>query len=577
MKFLKKHNYSRTVVFSLFGIVLMFSVPSSYADLALIDGIMYETTSGSCRVVGIRPEAGKNIRIPEWIPNPIDPTYHDVVKGFGDQVSCSFDVSITNKDIETLWLPRYFRYYDLVYPSDALTSLINLKTIEVDPLNEELVSYNGLLYESYNGNRYGKLNFFPRQSDADGRIALHPDTEIIGIYAIGGTKNLKYLVLPPAVNSIDRYGLSMAKGLETLEFNSMPKSFEEEIWLMNGGNSTYPNYYYQYPHFGGYESDDLALSDMPNLRHVIFTDKVSEIEAYFNDNPRFVKLSLPSGLEKFALKMIPSPLDCIMPPRLPEDYYGLMYVDLSGVKSIEDFELRRVQAIKLGEHMRSNSDSSPSALPTKWIECSETHHVDICLLSLDPLTPPMPSKLDTESVIPNWTVYVPAEAIETYKTNWYWSTHGEILPITDKLIPLVSEPELEIEQYLTHEYLWDVMPLGEAVAAERGEWTSEDTSVATIDENSVLTAVGRGETTITFTLADTKGNLYTAESKVTVVENVSGVEEIEDEPVAVAPEISVPDGVYDLHGRRVGDTTDSLAPGLYIVRHQGKTEKRLVR
>ena len=167
--------------------------------------------------------------------------------------------------------------------------------------------------------------------------------------------------------------------------------------------------------------------------------------------------------------------------------------------------------------------------------------------------------------------------MEAYKSDEYWGSVGEILPITDKLIPLVSEPELEIEQYLTHEYLWDVMPLGDAVAAERGEWASDDPSVATIDENGVLTAIGQGETTITFTLADTKGNLYTAESKVTVVENVSGVEEIEDEAAAVAPKISVPDGVYDLHGRRVGDTTDGLAPGLYIVHHQGKTEKRLVR
>ncbi|MBD5337488.1 MAG: hypothetical protein HDR95_09330 [Bacteroides sp.] len=172
---------------------------------------------------------------------------------------------------------------------------------------------------------------------------------------------------------------------------------------------------------------------------------------------------------------------------------------------------------------------------------------------------------------------MPEDGVERYKLDPYWNSRGEILPITDKLIPLVSEPELEIEQHVSHEYLWDVMALGNAVAAERGEWSSDDPSIATIDENGVLTAVGQGETTITFTLADTEGNLYTAESKVTVVENVSGVEKIEDEPVVVGTESTVPDGVYDLHGRRVGDTPEGLAPGLYIVRHLGKTEKRLVR
>ncbi len=179
-----------------------------------------------------------------------------------------------------------------------------------------------------------------------------------------------------------------------------------------------------------------------------------------------------------------------------------------------------------------------------------------------------------------WTVYVPAEAVEVYAEDPYWSSVSrEILPITDKLVPLVSEPELEIEQWKSHEYLWDVMTLGNAEAAETGVWSSDNEAVAIIDQDGKLKAVGMGEATITFTLEDKEGNVYTAESKVKVVENVSAVEEIEvDEATEGGQTVSaIPDGVYNLHGQRVGDSTEDLIPGLYIVVRAGKTEKQLVK
>ena len=448
------------------------------------------------------------------------------------------------KEMRSLTLGKYMCFmtgnitYDEIDLMEHYRSLPELESIHVSPENAAYEEHDGCLYEvhySKEEEKWLELLLVP-QKFRNTTLRIHSGTREISTFAIFNTKYIKSIEVPSSMEYLGFDGIKETKVRKI--------SFDDKLLTNDQKKRHY-------------------LLDNPRLRELEFirADSVICSHEAIPSYQNIVKISPLKGTQV-----------------LKRDAFNkcrFMFVDLPDIKDITDYHtLGQPQAIMLGDKNKVYDpiwDYTWLKLSYNWIDRNKP--AIICINSWIPPT----EIFGVDKKTNNWTIYVPEESVDTYKAHKYWGAVGEILPITDKLIPLVSEPELEIEQYLTHEYLWDVMPLGEAVAAERGDWASEDLSVATIDENGVLTAVGQGETTITFTLADTKGNLYTAESKVTVVENVSGVEEIEDESVAVAPEISVPDGVYDLHGRRVGDTPEGLAPGLYIVRHQGKTEKRLVR
>ena len=412
-----------------------------------------------------------------------------------------------------------------------LGSLPYLEEINVCPGHEWYESHDGCLYEYYTTENEKSLSlFFVPKKNEHNPLRVYPGTRKIGYWSVYHADYIKDIEVPASVEELSH----------SCVYGSLRRiTFEDKLIMTERLSGSRPY-------------------DVIDVRELSFDRAESEVYQTYRNVVKISPLRGATELKQYAFD------DC-----------RLMFVDLPDIKYITEYSpLGQPQAIMLGDKNKvydPTLDYTWLKLYGSWIDRNKP--ATICINSWIPPTVIFGGDKKTN----NWTIYVPEESVETYKAHEYWGSVGEILPITDKLIPLISEPELEIEQYLTHEYLWDVMPLGEAVAADRGEWTSEDPSVATIDENGVLTAIGQGETTITFTLADTKGNLYTAESKVTVVENVSGVDEIDDEYVAAAPEMSVPDGVYDLHGRRVGDTPEGLAPGLYIVRRQDKTEKRLVR
>ena len=499
------------------------------------NGVLYQfRDSHYVDVVNVFEEAGPDVIFPESIVyDGVEYTVWSLkLNRFGNDKYPYYRFNWDYRGMRSMHFSKYTRMPDI--PSvcestfdyiDILGNWYNLDEITVDPENEGYASYDGCLYQSVPINKYNKLILCPVGAGRKGTIELHPDVRILGTASISNG-HIKTLVIPKSVEG----------------------GWYEALDCPNLRHLLFEGRFYGDDHYFG-------VMATPPLRSLAFADCVEKLTFDNLLNLSLVKVSPFKDLEEVLSRS--SRIDA-----------HIMHLDFPDIVSIGYKSLDYPQSVTIGD--KRKHDRSDYKISSEWLD--PEHPVVLCV---NALTPPY-IRYKSSDLPKKWTVYVPAESVEAYKSDEYWGSVGEILPITDKLIPLVSEPELEIEQYVSHEYLWDVMPLGEAVAADRGEWTSEDPSVATIDENGVLTAIGQGETTITFTLADTKGNLYTAESKVTVVENVSGVEEIEDEPVAVATESTVPDGVYDLHGRRVGDTTDSLAPGLYIVRHQGKTEKRLV-
>ena len=514
------------------ALLIAFCTLSVNAELFITDKFVFETyetyTGEICLTVDdVFEEAGLDVVFPDVLT--FDGKEYKVVKmdrllGWSRHDFRSLTLGkymiMANSEIEEDEYERH-RYYD---------ALSNLEEIKVNP---------GGIYESHNGCLYGKsggelvLEFVPKKY-RNRILKVYPGTKSIWLDAIRRTELIEVIEIPSSLQYVFADAILENRNLKKIAYEGK---------LLNKN----------------------PLRGNKQLREVSYTQSDSTITSFnIREGGNISKVSAFKGTKVFNSSVF--------------NEGTIMFIDLPDVERINgEVPKRNPQAVMLGDKDKNYSQvfgwSWLGIWSGDWLDKNKA--VIICLNSS--ILPIIYFNEDSNELTNNWIIYVPEDGVERYKLDPYWNSRGEILPITDKLIPLVSEPELEIEQYLTHEYLWDVMALGDAVAAERGEWSSDDPSVATIDENGVLTAVGQGVATITFTLADTEGNLYTAESKVTVVENVSGVEKIEDEPVVVGTESTVPDGVYDLHGRRVGDTPEGLAPGLYIVRHLGKTEKRLVR
>lgn len=113
------------------------------------------------------------------------------------------------------------------------------------------------------------------------------------------------------------------------------------------------------------------------------------------------------------------------------------------------------------------------------------------------------------------------------------------------------------------QFVYGACRFGQSSIAKR-EWTTDNPSVATVDETGVLTSLSGGNVTVSLTITDGNGIRYTASQNVEIRDpNYTGsaVREIEAERAHAYPA-----GVFNLHGIKVADTLDGalLPPGIYI-------------
>ena len=99
-------------------------------------------------------------------------------------------------------------------------------------------------------------------------------------------------------------------------------------------------------------------------------------------------------------------------------------------------------------------------------------------------------------------------------------------------------------------------------------WSTSDESIATVDETGLVTALAEGTATITARSQD--GN---AEATCTITvetgEPTTGIDAVTAEEVEIE--------VYNLHGHQVGNTTEDLPAGVYIIKEGNRTYKTVVR
>ena len=134
---------------------------------------------------------------------------------------------------------------------------------------------------------------------------------------------------------------------------------------------------------------------------------------------------------------------------------------------------------------------------------------------------------------------------------------------------LVAEIQLNCNEFVlavgdTFQLTAEILPAN--VTDPTIVWSSSDETVATVDENGLVTGVAEGFATITVTSAD--GNAM-ATADVEVKMNTG----IEDVTVDGTADIEV----YNAAGVKIGTSLHNLVPGVYFVRQGTKVTKVVVK
>ncbi len=183
-----------------------------------------------------------------------------------------------------------------------------------------------------------------------------------------------------------------------------------------------------------------------------------------------------------------------------------------------------------------------------------------------PTTPPSCGSNVFRDVPETAVVYISKGSLNAYSEAAIWNRFTDFREMGAFDIAL-SESNITIEEGNTAT-LTATVTKDDEVAVESESWTSSDPEVATVDNDGLVTAVGEGTATITFTVVDSYGCPHSEYCKVTV-SATSGIEGIE------ADGNDAPAEFFNLNGVRVNG--DALNPGLYIKRQGGKISKVLVK
>ncbi|GHT21701.1 hypothetical protein AGMMS4957_10830 [Bacteroidia bacterium] len=133
------------------------------------------------------------------------------------------------------------------------------------------------------------------------------------------------------------------------------------------------------------------------------------------------------------------------------------------------------------------------------------------------------------------TLYVPASALDTYRNNSSWrSEFNIILAIESTIVPAMSvsldKNSAALSVGDTEQLTASILPTN--ATNQQVTWNSSNTSVATVSENGLVTALAAGTASITVTTAD---GSFTATCKVTVAASGTAIETTEADKLAVYP------------------------------------------
>lgn len=163
-------------------------------------------------------------------------------------------------------------------------------------------------------------------------------------------------------------------------------------------------------------------------------------------------------------------------------------------------------------------------------------------------------------------VYIPAGTLEEYPAAGGWTAFHDFREL-GTLTLTISSPQLNLRVNETTTLTVSIEKAYD-VTIESETWTTSNPDVATVDDG-VVTAVGEGSATISYTLIDGTGCPHVVSCEI-FVDGYAAIEEISDYETH-----DIPVEYYNLNGVRIDQ--DNLTRGIYIKKQGKKTTKILVK
>ena len=309
----------------------------------------------------------------------------------------------------------------------------------------------------------------------------------IGSYAFEYCSDLTSISIPTSVTSIGNYAFSGCSGLTSITIpNSVTSIGEYAFWHCSGLTSvTIPN---RVSSIG-----EGAFSGCSSLTSITIPNSVTTIGDYaFYDCSSLTSVTIPNSAR-----------------RLGEGAFS----GCSGLTSVTIGN----SVSSIGKKAFSHCSSLTSVVISSSVTIIEYLAFEYCsnLTSVICLAKDAPeirigSDVFYRTPLTTVTLYVPKASLNSYKTAYEWKRFGTITPITAKAIS-INQAELSLNQSASFQLKATFEP---NYASQVVTWTSSNPTVATVDENGLVTAIAAGVTTITATTTD--GTSLSATCKVTV-------------------------------------------------------------
>ena len=529
----RNQQYSRRLLSCIIITVVSIFSGRAFDDVDNIGYIL--NAADKTAVVGVvYSEAGKDLVFPDKIEYG-NTTYK--VIGI-DNLALNYPdddlykrTSLKYDDVQSVHIPAYF---NMNYTPGPFKNCRNLQGITVSPENKYYYSRDNVLY-NYN---VSELLLWPAKKPIGNLENLPITVNTLGEEAFLYNSSRTDVTIPSRITRIKDFCF----------YKSCVLSFTIHLNIETG--------------LRAYDSDELIRFNVIGDEDFIPAKTIYGCNAKYIDLPKEIKEINQSGL-------------CA---------YKQLNLSLPSIEKIGRFGVA-ARTILLGENVGKVTDGQQSCgMDPCWLwMCDRDFNQYVC--SLSPVPPKIPFPSD-QSDIDKMTefhqqrkLFVPAEAVESYSRDVYWcAVFGEIKPITDPFLPVIDQAKpILIKQWHTFTLYGDVLCMkGEQPSKRR--WCTDDPTIATIDNNGLLTGVGIGNTKAYYSVEDKNGKVYhSTKVDVYVMENVSEVNEIKSEDSVESITAQIEDGVYDLYGRRISDRFENIEPGLYIICKNGKISKYLKR
>ncbi len=170
--------------------------------------------------------------------------------------------------------------------------------------------------------------------------------------------------------------------------------------------------------------------------------------------------------------------------------------------------------------------------------------------------------------VPSTTMlYVPAGCKQYYESNAMWSSFFPVATELPALSVTIDSESVEIENIGETVQLSIDIKEEFPIKALDTTWHSNNSSVAKVNEDGLVTAIGPGTATISARVTDNTDTSHTVKCTVTVID--AGVDTIllDDDNLEI----------YTISGVYAGNRIDGLKSGIYVVKQGTKTIKHVVK